>query len=114
MNRRDTVVGLMALCVAPLVADAQLKAKVPTVGVVWNAPIAAVKGLEEFILRGLRDLAHVPGTTIIVESYSADGDASRLPALIGDLVRRKRWMSSLRPALRSRRWRTAAPRPSRL
>jgi putative tryptophan/tyrosine transport system substrate-binding protein len=89
MNKRGTVLVLMALAAAPLAAMAQSKAKAPVVAVVWNAPLATVQGLEEHMLRGLRELGYGPGKTVILEFRSSDGDASRLPALVGDLVRRK-------------------------
>ena len=91
MNRREAIRAFLALGVAsvPLAAQAQPAGKVPTVGVVWNSPTAAVQSLQEDILRGLRDLGHLPGKTIIVEFHSAEGNPARLPTLVSDLVRRK-------------------------
>ncbi len=90
--RRLILLGSAAAVISlafPLSVHAQPAAKVPTIGIVWISSLATVKSLQDFILKGLRDLKYVPGKTIIVEAYSAEGDASRLPALVGDLVRRK-------------------------
>jgi len=88
MNRRDTVLALAALVAAPLAVRAQTAGKVPTVGIAWNAPLPAVKSLQEHLLRGLRDHGYVPGKTIIVDARSAEGSATRLDALVAEFVRR--------------------------
>lgn len=88
MRRRAALLALMALGVAPLAARAQPAAKVPTVGIVWTAPLPATQSLQEHLLRGLRANAYLPGKTILVDAYSAEGNPARLAALIGDLVRR--------------------------
>jgi putative ABC transport system substrate-binding protein len=88
MRRRAALLALIALGAAPLAARAQPAAKVPTIGIVWNAPLPATQSLQEHLLRGLRAHAYLPGKTIIVDAYSAEGNPARLAALVGDLVRR--------------------------
>jgi len=89
VNKRGALLVLTALAAAPAAVLAQPKAKAPVVAVVWNAPLAEVKSLEEHMLHGLRELGYGPGKTVVMEFRSSDGDASRLPAIVGDLVRRK-------------------------
>ncbi len=81
------VLGLLA---APLAATAQPATKISRIGQIWpgapsSEPSAAINGLRE----GLRDLGHIEGQTIAIESRWAQGKFERLPDLAADLVRRK-------------------------
>src|SRR5262245_5672383 len=92
---RHSTIGLfvmliltLSLLVAPLAADAQLSAKVATIGYLSMAG-GAPGGvpLEESFRQGLRDLGYVEGKTIAIVSRSAEGKPERLPVLAAELVR---------------------------
>jgi len=78
----------LGLFAAPLGADAQPSAKVPTIGylsVAGGAP-GGVPFVEAF-RQGLRDLGYVEGKTIEVVDRSTEGKPERLPALSAELAR---------------------------
>src|SRR5437016_10247681 len=85
MDRRDTVLALLALGAAPLAADAQQATKVARIGYVANNP-ATSPYLREAFLQGLRDLGYVEGRNLVIEYREAEGKADRLPALAAELV----------------------------
>jgi putative ABC transport system substrate-binding protein len=90
MNRRDTVLVLLALGAAPLAAWAQQSpAKVARIGFLglpgassWAPMLAALRA-------GLRDLGYVEGRNIVIEYRWAEGNYDRLPELAAELVRLK-------------------------
>src|SRR5438874_6093384 len=85
MDRRDTVLALLALGAAPLAAEAQQAAKVARIG--HLAPnLAATLHLRDAFLQGLRDLGYVEGRNVVIEYRDADGKLERLPALAAELV----------------------------
>ena len=55
MDRRDTVLALLALGAAPLAAEAQQAAKVARIGYL-SPNLAASPHLRDAFLQGLRDL----------------------------------------------------------
>jgi len=86
MNRRDTVLALVALGIAPLAARAQQAKKVPLIGVLITTT------LEPFASQfrdELRKLGYSEGNTIQIEFRSADGKPNLLPGLAEELVRLK-------------------------
>ena len=84
MNRRDTVLALLALA-APLAAEAQQAAKIARIGyLAFN--LAASPHMIEAFLQGLRDLGYVEGGNVVIEYRSAEGKPERLPALAAELV----------------------------
>jgi putative ABC transport system substrate-binding protein len=70
------------LVVAPLVAETQQPGKVARVGVLANAPSAA---LEE-VSAGLRDLGWVEGQNLVVERRYPRLDPSAMRTLAAELV----------------------------
>jgi putative ABC transport system substrate-binding protein len=88
MNRRDTFLAIISLCVAPL-AGAQPAARSARIG--WLAPASSTDStnLEDEFRRGLRDLGWVEGRNIVTESRYADRKIERLPALASELVNRR-------------------------
>jgi putative ABC transport system substrate-binding protein len=77
----------LSLLAAPLAADAQSSAKVPTIGylsVAGGSPGGIP--LAESFRTGLRDLGYVEGKTIAIEYRSAEGKPERLPVLAAELV----------------------------
>ena len=85
MDRRDTVLALLALGAAPFAAEAQQAAKVPRIGYLANNPATSPR-LREAFLQGLRDLGYVEGRNLVIEYRDAEGKADRLPALAAELV----------------------------
>lgn len=91
MNRRDAVVGLLALGAAPLTAEAQPAAKVARIGYLAISSLVSpearvvIDGFRE----GLRERGYVEGQNILIEYRTADGKIERLPGLATELVRLK-------------------------
>jgi putative tryptophan/tyrosine transport system substrate-binding protein len=85
MDRRDTVLALLALGAAPLAAEAQQAAKVARIG--WlSLNLAAAPHMPEAFRQGLRDLGYVEGRNVVIEYRDAEGKPERLPALAAELV----------------------------
>ena len=85
MDRRDTVLALLALGAAPLAAEAQQAAKIARIGYLETNPVTSPHVHEAF-LQGLRDLGYVEGRNLVIEYRDAEGKADRLPALAAELV----------------------------
>src|SRR5881394_168740 len=85
MDRRSTVLALLALGAAPFTAEAQQATKVARLGYLANNP-ATSPYLREAFLQGLRDLGYVEGRNLVIEYREAEGKADRLPALAAELV----------------------------
>ena len=92
---RLSAVGLLvtlalAILAAPLAADAQQTAKVPTLGWLSDGTLGGSgPSLHEAFLHGLRDLGYVEGQTIAIERRDAEGQFELLPELAAELVGRK-------------------------
>jgi len=84
MDRRDTVLALLALGAAPF-AEAQQAAKVPRIGYLFSN-LATTSHLWEAFRQGLRDLGYVEGRNVVIESRDAEGKLERLPAVAVELV----------------------------
>jgi len=85
MDRRDTVLALLALGAAPLAAEAQQAARVARIGYL-SPNLAASPYLRDAFLQGLRDLGYVEGRNVVIEYRDAEGKLDRLPALAAELV----------------------------
>src|SRR5436190_13785330 len=85
MDRRDTVLALLALGAAPLAAEAQQAAKVARIGYLTTS-LGASPHLPEAFRQGLRDLGYVEGRNLVIEYRDAEGKVDRLPALAAELV----------------------------
>jgi putative ABC transport system substrate-binding protein len=85
MDRRDTVLALLALGAAPLAAEAQQAAKVARIGYL-SSNLAASPHLHDAFRQGLRDLGYVEGRNLVIEYRDAEGKVERLPALAAELV----------------------------
>ena len=91
MNRRDTVLALVALGAVPLAAKAQQARKLPAIGYLnpgfpgLTSVGLTVTGLRE----GLRDIGYVEGETIKIEYRWGLGQPETLPGLAEELVRLK-------------------------
>ena len=87
INRREFISLLSGAAVAwPLSARAQQAGKTFHIGMVEtiSAELNAVN-LAAF-RRGLKDRGYVEGRNLVLSYRSADGDASRFPALISELI----------------------------
>jgi putative ABC transport system substrate-binding protein len=91
MNRRDTVLALLALGTAPLVCHAQQQGKVWRVGYLTQRrrPDSIDADFTGAFPRGMRELGYVEGQNLVIEWRFGDGDAKRLPDLAAELVRLK-------------------------
>ncbi len=85
MDRRDTVLALLALGAASLAAEAQQAAKIARIGFL-NTNLAANPHLREAFRQGLRDLGYVEGRNVVIEYRDAAGKPERYPALAAELV----------------------------
>ena len=92
MNRRDTLVALLALGAAagPLAARAQQsKDKTAHIGILVNGNIAQRGHLEQALLDGLRDQGYVEGRNLVIERRYADGRRERVPEFARELAAMK-------------------------
>ena len=89
MNDKCSWLVLSALLLPLCTANAQQPTKVPTIGYLTGASVAAVSENIEALLHGLRDLGYVEGKTMIIEWRGADGNRDRQRALATELVRLK-------------------------
>ncbi len=88
MNRRDTVLALIAFGVAPLAGRAQQPGKIPRIGFLHPAvPQNNTAPFLEAFRQGLRELGYVEGKNIQLEVRWGEGKLDRLPALADELVR---------------------------
>jgi len=90
MNRRDTMLLLLALPAAPPSAFAQQPSrKLPRIG--WLVPGTQASqqvSLDQY-RDGMRELGYVEGRTVETEYVYAEGPSDRLPALAAELVAHK-------------------------
>src|SRR5437763_2930183 len=85
MDRRDTVLALLALGAAPLAAEAQQAAKVARIGYL-SSSLASNPRLGDAFFQGLRELGYVEGRNVVIEYRDAEGKVERVPALAAELV----------------------------
>jgi putative ABC transport system substrate-binding protein len=89
MMTRRVVTLFVILCflAMPFIADAQQGQRVYRVGVLETISPALNAANFDAFRQGLRALGYVEGQNLVIEYRSADGDASRFPALATELVR---------------------------
>lgn len=91
MNRRESVLALLALGANPLVSRAQQQGKIWRVG--FLVPQRRPPSLESHywgaFARGMRELGYVEGSNLAIEWRFADGKLEQLPELAAELVRLK-------------------------
>jgi putative ABC transport system substrate-binding protein len=85
MDRRVTVLALLALGAAPLALQAQQAPKVARIGylspgLAWNPQ------LRDAFLEGLRDLGYLEGRNVVIDYRDAEGKVERSTALAAELV----------------------------
>ncbi len=89
MNRRDTVIALLAIAAAPRTGHAQQSAKIPRIGLLSSFSSSVTARWHTAFLQGLRELGWVEGKNVGIEYRYAEGRSERLPDLAADLVRLK-------------------------
>jgi putative tryptophan/tyrosine transport system substrate-binding protein len=87
IDRRRTLVVMLALLAVPLAAAAQQPAKGTRIGYLSALSVSADATHSEAFRQGLRDLGYVEGHTAVIEARYADGRVEGLPALAAELVR---------------------------
>ncbi len=89
MDRRDTLLGLIALGTAPLAAFAQQPGKVWRVGFLSlpSRPVSIESENFGSFVRGMQELGYVEGRNLVIEWRFAGNDVGRLPGLAAELVR---------------------------
>ena len=87
LRARGSAVLAVLLLVAPLMAGAQQRTKIPRVGILWVYSPSIGSVFADAFRQGLRGLGYVEGRTIVLEERWADGKFERLPSLASELVR---------------------------
>lgn len=85
MKRRELLLAACALASWPI-ARAQQPGRTYRIGGAYVAPSAITTPFEESFLAGLRKLGFEGGRNLIYETRSCNGDPSRLPALVDELI----------------------------
>jgi len=88
MNRRDTVLALLAI-VAPSGALAQQIRKVYRIGFLLAPRESGARPFVSAFREGLRQFGYIEGKNVVIDFRFADDDLTRLPALAADLLRLK-------------------------
>jgi putative ABC transport system substrate-binding protein len=89
MNRRDTVLALLALGATSLDVFAQQPGKVWRIGMLETTSMVQNAANLNAFLKGMQELGYVEGKTFVIEYRSADGRAERFPDLAAEMVRGK-------------------------
>jgi putative ABC transport system substrate-binding protein len=87
MDRRDTILALLALGAAPLGSFAQQPGKVWRVGMLETTSMTPNAANLNAFLKGMQELGYVEGRNLVLDYRSADGRADRFPNLAAELVR---------------------------
>lgn len=88
MNRRDTVLGLLALGAAPLITNAQ-QSGVRRIGFLGARSRSTPSNPDVYyqaFVQGMRDLGYVEGKNLVIEWRFADNKYDRLSPLAAELV----------------------------
>jgi putative ABC transport system substrate-binding protein len=89
MNRRHTVLALLALGAAPLAALAQQAGKVYRIGMLETRSIVLNAANIDAFRQGLRELGYKEGQNLEIAYRSSDGRDERFSGLASELVRLK-------------------------
>jgi putative tryptophan/tyrosine transport system substrate-binding protein len=89
MNRRETVIALLALGAVPSIATSQSAGTVYRVGFLAGGSAPADGALPASLRQALRDLGYVEGKNIAYTGRWADAKLGRLPELAAELIKLK-------------------------
>ena len=89
MNRRDSVLALLALGAVPGIANTQPAGKVLHVGFLAGGGAPPDGALPASLRKALHDLGYVEGKTIAYTGRWADAKLERIPELAAELVKLK-------------------------
>jgi putative ABC transport system substrate-binding protein len=89
MNRRDTLLALIALGATPLASFAQPARPRPLVGWLAGASQVATASFVRAFLDGMRERGYADGQNFGIAYRFADGYVDRLPALAAELIQLK-------------------------
>ena len=106
MNRRDAVLGLVALGVPSRFAQAQQPGKIPRLCFLTYDPGTILSTRHKVFFDALRDLGYVDGKTISIDYLSANARPEQYPAIAAECVR-------LKADVIVENWRPSATRESR-
>lgn len=81
--------AIVAFCLALLALPVPAQAPMPRIGFLGNSTPKLEANLVGPFRDGLRDLGYIEGRNIMIEYRWAEGDYSRLPRLIGELIASK-------------------------
>lgn len=74
------------LLLSSTLAHAQRPGRTFRIGNAWVAGAASIRSYEEAFLAGLRDHGFERGRNLVFDMRTCDGDASRLPAVVDELI----------------------------
>ena len=89
MNRRDTILALLALGAAPLTSLAQQPGKVWRIGMLETRSMAQNAANLNAFLKGMQELGYVEGRNFVIDYRSGDGRNDRFSDLAAELIRGK-------------------------
>jgi putative ABC transport system substrate-binding protein len=89
MNRRDTVLALLALGATPLGSFAQQPSKVWRIGMLETISMAQNAANLSAFLKSMQEFGYFEGRNFVIDYRSADGRDERFPDLAAELVRGK-------------------------
>ena len=87
LTRRELIITLGGAAAWPLAARAQQAGKAYRIGMVETISAELNAANLAAFRRGLQELGYIEGRNLVLDYRSADGDASRFPALATELVR---------------------------
>ena len=89
LRRREFIAGLGSAAAWPVVARAQQRG-LPVIGFVEVGSVDLSADIVAAFRKGIGETGYVDGQNVTVEHHSLEGQFDRLPALMADLVRRRR------------------------
>ena len=87
MNRRDTLLALLACGAVPLLSFAQQPGKVWRIGYLDLGTRQSAAGRLDMLLNGLREAGYDEGRNLVIDGRYADGNVERLDGQAAEIVR---------------------------
>jgi putative ABC transport system substrate-binding protein len=89
MMRREFMVGIGAAVALPLVARAQQREKLPTIGFLGTTTALIWRNYVPAFVQRLRELGWIEGSTVAIEYRWAEGSSERFGEIAAEFVRLK-------------------------